>query len=84
MSWCQIKVAYLLTDKHPNLDAAVSDDSIWDMLNTDVLPTGWEFTEIDSSGARVVLVFEVDDTISQQDMDAVEKLIETLEKDYVT
>ncbi len=80
MSWCQCKIAYLLTDKHPNLDEAVSNDSIWDMMHNSILPTGWEFTETDSSGARVVMVFEVDDTISQQDMDTVERLLETLEK----
>lgn len=81
MSWCQIKLGYLLTDKHPKLDEAVADDSIWDMLVPTRLPIGWEFTEVDSTGARVVLVFEAEDTISQQEMDAVDRLLETLEKE---
>lgn len=82
MSWCQIKVAYMLTDKFPNLDEAVGNDTIWDMLPSKRLPINWELTETDCTGARCVLVFEASDTITQEEMNAVERLLEQLEKDY--
>jgi len=81
MSWCQIKTAFLLTDAFPKLDEAVGDGTIWDKLEAKYLPTGWHLTEIDCSGARCVLVFEVKDTIALTDMDAVERFLEQLERE---
>jgi hypothetical protein len=81
MSWCQIKTAFLLTDAFPKLDEAVGDGTIWDKLDAKYLPTGWHLTETDCSGARCVLVFEVKDTIAQTDLDAVERLLEQLERE---
>lgn len=81
MSWCQIKTAFLLTDAFPKLDEAVGDGTIWDMLDSKYLPIGWHLTEIDCAGARVVLVFEVADTITQTDLDAVERFLEQLERE---
>jgi len=59
----------------------VVEEWIWDELNAS-LPTGWELTETDSSGARSVLVFEIDHPPTQIEVNEVQRILEIMEKNH--
>lgn len=66
--WCDLKVAF----------DAESDDALWDAPEA-VWPSGWELSETDSSGARLVAVFRVDHLPTSDETRAVAAAIRSIE-----
>lgn len=83
MSWYSAKASFLLDGSFPNLNRGVEDDWIWEVMNTETFPTGWQFIEVDYSlTAGGVLVFEIGHAPRQMEFTAVEAVLQMMEKKY--
>lgn len=58
--WDDCKVAF-------SVDTIVGDDELFSAIEVGVWPEGWEFTESDGSGARLVLIFRVEGSLREID-----------------
>lgn len=81
--WCQTKLGFLLDDRFPSLRDGCSDGWIWDAMNLETLPVGWQLSGTDLSGAREVLIFDVEDRVPTSiERITVEVVLERMEAKY--
>lgn len=78
--FCQFKTAFLLGQGFENLADHICEERIFSIVDDSLLPSGWELSETGISGAAgFLLIFDIERLPTQNDMDAVESYLKTLE-----
>lgn len=72
--WNDCKVAYDFND--------ADIDAVWDLIIDDDLPDGWHLNETDCTGARYVVIFQIDGTPTVEDGKTVKQLLIKVANDW--
>lgn len=78
--WGDCKVAFDYDPQTDDWEIILKDVWDQDMQEGNVWPNGWSLNEIDSSGARRVLIFRIEGDLRRQDGEIVKSLIEKMEQ----
>ncbi len=78
--FCQFKTAFLLGEGFEKLSSHVCEGSIFDAVENEKLPLGWELRGTDISGAAgFLLIFDIEGIPIQDDLNAAEQYLKQLE-----